>query len=234
MRVSKVQAATSRQRIVEKSAELFREKGFDGIGIADLMKASGMTQGGFYRHFSSKEDLAQEATSAAYRQLETDTAGKSIEAILTQYISTGHRDDLVGSCPTSALGGDAMRQAEPVKAVFATGVETWLCQFDQALQGVNESSPDARRRLSIDLAARAIGAIVLSRASAAKSELSDEILETCLSEGLAAVAAHRLGVPQPVWLDERWRSRSIDLPVAGRCDSCAGLASAPTDSCSSC
>lgn len=187
MRVTKEQAQASRRRIVEKAAELFRERGFEGIGVADLMKASGMTHGGFYRHFSSKDDLAREAAGAAYDQLERETEGRTVEALLTRYISAKHRDDLSQGCPTSALGGDAMRQAEPVKEVFAQGVETWIGMIGEAL-GADEDLKDVdRRALSIDLAARAVGAVILSRAAASYPALSDEILGSALESALAEI-----------------------------------------------
>lgn len=187
MRVTKEQARASRQRIVEKAAELFRVRGFEGIGVADLMKASGMTHGGFYRHFASKDDLVREASAAAYEQLERDTEGKTIEALLTRYISPDHRDDLASGCPTSALGGDAMRQAEPVKEVFAKGVDTWLGMIGAALEAEEHLDPEERRTLSIEVATRAVGAVILSRAAASDRVLSEEILSTALKTALSDV-----------------------------------------------
>ncbi|KMO39217.1 TetR/AcrR family transcriptional regulator [Methylobacterium aquaticum] len=188
MKVTKEQALASRRRIVERASELFRKRGFDGIGVADLMKASGMTHGGFYRHFASKDDLAREAAIFAYDRLERETEGKSIQSLLKRYISTVHRDDVAGGCPTSALGADAMRQAEPVRKVFAEGVETWLGMIGDALDGDRTLEPSHRRELAIDLAARAVGALILSRAAKAKPDLSDEILTTALRTSLNAAA----------------------------------------------
>jgi TetR/AcrR family transcriptional repressor of nem operon len=185
MRVSKEQAQASRQRIVQKAAALFRVRGFEGIGVADLMKASGMTHGGFYRHFTSKDDLVREASAAAYDQLERETQGKTIEALLTRYMSAEHRDDFANGCPTSALGSDAMRQPQPVQEVFARRVETWLRMIEDALEAEKHLNPSERRELSIDLAARAVGAVILSRASALQPVLSKEILASALKTSLA-------------------------------------------------
>lgn len=189
MRVSREQAQASRRRIVATSSALFRERGFEGIGIADLMKASGMTNGGFYRHFTSKDDLAKEAVNEAFQQLEAETMGKSIEAILTRYISPGHRDELGDSCPLSSWGSDVMRQADLVQGAFAQGVQVWLGMIDAALAADAKLAPQERRAKAMDLAARAVGAIVLSRTAAADPHLSDEILKTCLAAALSEVKA---------------------------------------------
>lgn len=184
MRVTKEKAQATRRRIVETAATLFRGCGFSGIGVADLMKASGLTHGGFYRHFTSKEDLQAAATGVAYDQLESDTAGKSIDELLTRYMSNWHRDGLAEGCPTSTLGVDAMRQPIHVQAVFAKGVATWLGMIEEAL-GIDAALDDAGRRAkAIDLASRAVGAIVLARAASSNPSLSDEILRTSLSRAL--------------------------------------------------
>jgi TetR/AcrR family transcriptional repressor of nem operon len=188
MRVTKEQAQATRRRIVETAAEQFRDRGFDGIGVADLMKASGLTHGGFYRHFSSKDDLMAEATALAYEQLERDTSNKPIEDLLGRYISDSHRDEISAGCPTSALGGGAMRQMEPVRSVFAQGVETWIEMIEKSLDDGNAAIDGDRRAQAIELATRAVGAIVLARAAAANGRLSDEILATSLSRALEDVA----------------------------------------------
>lgn len=185
MRVSREEAQASRRRIIDIAAQLFRECGFDGIGVADLMKASGMTHGGFYRHFASKGDLAAEATIAAYRRFEQDSEGKPVEALLSRYISKEHRDDLGAACPTSVFGVEAARQTEPVRKALVDGVRNWLDTIEGSF-GETGSSDDAdRRALSIQLAALAVGALVLSRAASADDALSEEILAAGLSKGLA-------------------------------------------------
>lgn len=184
MKVTKEQMQANRRRIVENAAALFRDRGFDGIGLADLMKASGLTHGGFYRHFASKDDLMAEAAKLAHETFEQENGGKPIEALLTRYISPDHRDELATACPTSALGVDAMRQASPVRTIFADGVQSMI----DTLAGAIEDRPGLadKRALAIDLAARAVGAIVLARAASADTALSDEILKTVLDSALAA------------------------------------------------
>src|SRR3982074_352699 len=99
MKVSREQAAKNRERILDVAAQLFRERGFDGVGVADLMKAAGLTHGGFYGHFASKEDLMGQACSRALagsldrwsRLAEGETKGR-LSAIATAYLSAAHRD----------------------------------------------------------------------------------------------------------------------------------------------
>ena len=187
MKVTREQAQATRRRIVETASEQFRDKGFDGIGVADLMKASGLTHGGFYRHFASKDDLVAEATAFAYDQLEEVTERSSIGDILRRFISVRHRDALAEGCPTCSLGGSAMRQTEPVRSVFADGVATWINMIGDALASRGDDSSEAeRRKQAVDLATRAVGAVVLARAAAANEKLSEEILATTLGLALAA------------------------------------------------
>src|SRR5438105_14332684 len=99
MKVSREQAAETRDRIVEKAAQLFRERGFDGIGVADLMKEAGLTHGGFYGHFSSKEDLVAEASGRAlmrslalFSKVAERGAADPLSAIATAHLNSRHRD----------------------------------------------------------------------------------------------------------------------------------------------
>ena len=117
MRVSREEAARNRERILDAAAQLFRERGFDGIGVADLMKAVGLTHGGFYGHFSSKEDLmAQACARALSRSLEVwskraDSAPDDpLLWIAGGYLSSKHRDNPGAGCVLAALGPDAAGQ----------------------------------------------------------------------------------------------------------------------------
>src|ERR1700740_2198683 len=113
MKVSREQVALNRERIVETAARLFREKGYDGIGVADLMKGAGLTHGGFYGHFASKEDLLAQACAQAMEpavgrwqaaaQEHPDTA---LEKIVHSYLSARHRDHPGRGCSVTALGAD--------------------------------------------------------------------------------------------------------------------------------
>src|SRR3954471_18405110 len=111
MKVSREQAARNREWIVETAAQRFRERGFEGIGVADLMKEAGLTHGGFYGHFSSKEDLIAEAAAHALTgslALFTEVAERApadlLPAIASAYLTTGHRDNPGEGCLLATLG----------------------------------------------------------------------------------------------------------------------------------
>src|SRR5256885_13386624 len=122
MKVSREQAAQHRERIVEAAAQRFRERGFEGIGVADLMKEAGLTHGGFYGHFSSKEDLIAEASDRALMRslaLFTKVAERepadALPAIASAYLTRKHRDNPGAGCVLAALGPDVFRQGPTVR-----------------------------------------------------------------------------------------------------------------------
>ncbi|WP_203933627.1 TetR/AcrR family transcriptional regulator [Virgisporangium ochraceum] len=162
-RVSQSQARENRKRIVETAARLFRERGAAGVSVADVMTEAGLTHGGFYKHFASKEALVAEAVGQAFAQQaeRLATAGETREAFLARYLSPGHRDSPGDGCPTAGFGVDLAHSGAdtPARAVFADGVEAYA------------------RLLGGDLAALStmVGAIVLARATAG-TDLSDRIL----------------------------------------------------------
>ncbi|MEA2814036.1 MAG: TetR/AcrR family transcriptional regulator, transcriptional repressor for nem operon, partial [Rhodospirillaceae bacterium] len=107
MRVSREKAAENRERIVDAAARLFRDKGFDGVGVDAIMKDAGLTHGGFYGHFASKEALAAEAVACAFgrsaaRQSDIDSLGE----LVSDYLSERHRADRANGCAVAALGAD--------------------------------------------------------------------------------------------------------------------------------
>src|SRR5258708_39191857 len=120
MKVSRDQAAENRSRIVDVAGRLFRARGFDGIGVADLMKAAGLTHGGFYGHFKSKDDLAAQACERALaRSAETwaaladGGAPAPLSTLVDHYLSGRHRDDTGRGCVYAALAADVARQDNP-------------------------------------------------------------------------------------------------------------------------
>lgn len=175
-RVSREQAQENRKRIVETASRLFRELGTH-VSVADLMKAAGLTHGGFYKQFPSKEALIDEATSHAFDELtqrhtaaldqhtgQLDTAQR---ALIDAYLSVEHRDNPADGCPVAALAGDMAREpgnpeAHRVYTEGVTGFADWLATEDQ----------DGITRLCTML-----GALLLARATK-DSPLSEEILTT--------------------------------------------------------
>ena len=173
MKVSKEQVRENRTRIVETASELFRERGYDGVGVAELMSAAGLTHGGFYKHFGSKADLMAEAMSCGFTRSAESTAGVDREKFIEYYLSRQHRDDMGKGCVMSALGTDTARQSESIKATFAAGLEHQL----EVLGTESGTRADL-----INTMARLVGAMVLSRACPDNSVLADEILDACRRE----------------------------------------------------
>jgi TetR/AcrR family transcriptional repressor of nem operon len=168
MRVSRIQAAENRQTVINVASRLFRERGFDGIGLKDLMEGAGLTQGAFYKQFESKEDLAAQASrralesaserwSAAIAENPDDPLG----AVIAFYLSAGHREENLDGCPVVALGSDAARQGAGVKAAFEEGIKAYLEVLGPLLPKTD--GEDSNRKAMVVLSTM-VGAMTLSRA----------------------------------------------------------------------
>jgi len=180
MKVSKAQAQANRAHIVATASQLFRERGYDGVGVADLMAAAGFTHGGFYKHFGSKADLMAEAAACGLAQSSGSTADLDGTAFIDRYLSREHRDARGSGCTLAALGADAARQSPAIKATFAEGIERMLAEaMARSGQTPDESDQHTVRAAKINAIAQAVGALMLSRACPDDSPLADEILETC-------------------------------------------------------
>ena len=131
MRVTREQAASNRERVLQVAGTLFREHGFDGIGVADIMKRAGLTHGGFYGQFTSKDDLAAETTArvlgkAGWQERLTGKANASFGDMVRAYLSPRHRDDPGTGCLFAALGSDAARQPRAVRRAATDGFRAGL------------------------------------------------------------------------------------------------------------
>src|SRR5213592_2833275 len=133
MRVSRTQASENCQTVINVASRLFRERGFDGIGLKDLMEGAGLTQGAFYKQFASKEVLAVEASKRALESAArrwSDAAEQNpddpLGAVIGFYLSGDHREEKMDGCPIVALGSDAARQGSDVKAAFEAGIKEYL------------------------------------------------------------------------------------------------------------
>lgn len=192
MKVTKAQAQANRARIVETAATLFRERGYDGVGVADLMAAAGFTHGGFYKHFGSKADLMAEAAACGFSESAAGSEGVDIAGFIKQYLSREHRDTPGTGCTMAALSVDAGRQPEQVKQAFADGIERLLTSMVSKQGATRATSAAAKREArarSIDAIAQLVGAVVLSRACPDDSPLADEILQACESGALSRLSA---------------------------------------------
>ncbi|WP_431110475.1 TetR/AcrR family transcriptional regulator [Variovorax paradoxus] len=179
MKVTKAQAQANRARIVETASALFRERGYDGVGIADLMAEAGFTHGGFYKHFGSKTDLMAEAATCGFAQTAAKAEGVGAKEFVDHYLSRAHRDTPGEGCTMAALCADAARQPQAVKTAFAAGLENMLATLGSRSADAEKGEPGGARAKRIEVIAQVIGAIVLSRACPDDSPLADEILEAC-------------------------------------------------------
>ncbi len=184
MKVSREQAAENRERIVQVAAKLFRERGFDGIGVADLMKAAGLTHGGFYGHFGSKEDLAAEASDRALKDtlqywssVVEKNPDEAFSTLVNRYLSEGHRDTPGKGCLVAALGSDLGRQARPVRRVVTEGIQAFIAQLMQLVPGKSKA---ARRRQALTDFAAMVGAVTIARA-VDDPALSKDVLDAVAS-----------------------------------------------------
>jgi TetR/AcrR family transcriptional repressor of nem operon len=181
MRKSREEAAQTRKRIVTAAAGEFRKNGIVATGLNDLMKAAGLTHGGFYKHFASKDQLVEEACAEAVEALieRVTAAGSGAGAT---YLSTSHRDNPADGCPIAAIGSELGRSDEKTRAVATDGflklVEIMAGQFGKI-------PPDEARRRALVAVSTMVGALTMAR-MVKDPELSEEILkeaEKSLTEG---------------------------------------------------
>lgn len=192
MRVSRVQAEKNRQTVIDVASRLFREHGFDGIGLKDLMESAGLTQGAFYKQFASKDDLAAQASrralesssrrwSAAAEANPQDPLG----AVVGFYLSTGHRAERMDGCPVVALGSDAARQGADVKASFEAGVREYLKMLGSWVGEPGGEEPSGK---AMAILSTMVGAVLLSRA-VNDEQLSKRFLQAATESVLTGSSA---------------------------------------------
>lgn len=193
MRYSKEHKQETHARIVRKASVRLREKGAHGIGVADLMKEAGLTHGGFYAHFDSREALVIEAFNYAmdrsterWRKLAEETPPeKRFRAIVESYLTTLHRDDPGHGCAITALGPDIARESARTRRAFAAKLDEMIEMMAEQLPGLPRSA--ARAQAIASLATMA-GALVLARV-AGTGEFSEEILDAGRKAALTEAAA---------------------------------------------
>lgn len=184
-RVSRAQTELNKIKITETAAKLFRERGFQGITLAEVMHASGLTHGGFYGHFKSKEALANEACAQAFEQSKTVWREKiaahsekpaAREAVIDHYLAQGQHDDL---CPVVAFAGEVARENEQsaVHDTFLRGLSMLIDTYMSTLENDGtEQGLKAQRQQALVEYSMMVGAVTLARASG-QAPLAEEILE---------------------------------------------------------
>jgi TetR/AcrR family transcriptional repressor of nem operon len=170
MKVSRKQAQENRDSVVSAASRLFRAKGFEGTGVAEVTRSAGLTHGGFYLQFpTGKEGLAVEALGHAFderRNIWRDIAiakpaEEAVRSIVESYLSSEHVNSPGDGCPVPALAADAARANAPVRAAFTEGVRDLLDVLSRRMPG---ASADARQTEAARAMAVLAGAVVLARA----------------------------------------------------------------------
>jgi len=184
MRHSKAEKARTHKRIVAIASKRFREKGLAGIGIAQLMKQAGLTVGGFYKHFNSRDDLVAEAVGSALgrwkRQADAAASGGppvTYELLVDEYLSEAHRNNPGTGCPVGALAGDIGRSGKRTRALVTAQIRDDIALLANLIRGANEADKGAARSKVILTYCALVGAIGVARA-VSDEQLSREILKT--------------------------------------------------------
>ena len=177
MRYPPEETAAKHRRILEEAGRLFRERGFAGVSVGEIMKATGLTHGPFYNHFASKEALMAEALADLSARTQDDfdriVAEQGIGAYLDLYLSRRHVDGAGAGCLMTALAADAAKEPA-TRGAFTAHVKGAIARLMRALPGKRRAEADARAEAIVALAAM-VGAVTLARA-VEDSALGDEIL----------------------------------------------------------
>lgn len=187
----------TREQIVETAARAFREEGVSGVGIGELMGRAGLTHGGFYAHFPSKDALVGAACSRAADQaweqmnelVASAPPGEELAAFIRGYVSRRHRDDPGSGCLMPSLGGEMPRHGPEVRAAFTAQIRRVLAN----LQSLLPDTPDREDR-AVALATGMAGAVMLARA-VDDPALSDRILKVCRAFWISEIAGGAPGTP---------------------------------------
>lgn len=185
------QKERTHETILESAARLLRAKGIAGARVADVMRGAGLTVGGFYAHFASKEALVDDAlrlTAVRLRErifagLDQKPEGDRAEVLLKRYLSTAHRDDREGGCPFPAVIGEVATTAPEHGEVLAEQVDAFASELEQLLPALSDLP---KRHLAIGLFALMYGGLGLARATRG-TDLSDEVIKACRAFGRFAL-----------------------------------------------
>jgi AcrR family transcriptional regulator len=183
-RYGKEHKEASRRRIIEAAGRRFKRDGIDGSGISALMADAGLTNGAFYAHFSSKEDLVATTVAEQLREQREgywQRPGAGVEQLVRGYLSVRHRDDLEHGCPSAALLDEIGRCSTSTKQAFTEGV---LGIADEIASRLAPDDPESARATTLSLFALLTGTLQLSRALADR-QLADEVLERGIQNALA-------------------------------------------------
>jgi TetR/AcrR family transcriptional regulator, transcriptional repressor for nem operon len=195
MRYEKGHKETTRQRIIETAAERFRKEGIANVGVANLMSEIGLTQGGFYNHFESKDELAREALAVGqgrmrgrWLKVSSETGQPNLEELLNGYLSTSHRDNVGSGCMLATLAIEAGRTEGPVRAQLTENIKEMVKLVGSVLP--ESLKPEQREATAMSVVSCLIGTMILAR-SVDDPAMSDRFLESgrCAALAMAEAAA---------------------------------------------
>ena len=168
MRKSKSESAETRKRIVSAASAEFRRNGVDGTGLADLMSAAGLTHGGFYKHFESKDQVVEEALAAASESMAEELkaalsrapGSRGFNAALAEYLSPEHRDAPADGCPLAAMASELVRSSDEVRERATAGFLNMVDALAARMEGL---SPAAAKKKAMFMVCAMIGAVTVAR-----------------------------------------------------------------------
>jgi len=210
--VSREQAAENRRAIVAAATQLFRGRGVEAVGLIELMKHAGFTQGGFYNHFESKAALVAEVLASAMAEgtaelamnarAPVDESTTALRRYISHYRSQAHRDDIDHGCPVAGFAGDAPRLGAGAQSHYAGGLDDQITILAGLIAESGSLAVTGERRTlreqAISLHCEMVGALVLSRSVAkATPALSNEILESVQRHALASTDERSTQPPNP-------------------------------------
>ena len=210
MRVSRIQAEENRQTVITVASRLFREHGFDGIGLKDLMEGAGLTQGAFYKQFASKDDLSAQAASRAleialnrWRAAAEDNPQDPLGEVVAFYLSMEHRAERRDGCPVAALGSDAARQGAELKGSFEAGIKE---QLELLGHWIGDTHRNEFSNRAMAILSTMVGAVVLARA-VNDADIAQGFLDTAADQVRAVAAAKGSGARRSSRGQRRGKSR---------------------------
>jgi TetR/AcrR family transcriptional regulator, transcriptional repressor for nem operon len=171
MRVSREQVTENRRTILEAASRLFRERGFEAVTVAEVMQAAGLTHGGFYGYFASKDALIAGALADVLSRRPEPPGDLAVFA--ADYLSATHRDNRAGGCPTAALAAETIRLPGGPRTEMTSGVRRQIERLSRIAPGKTEAQ---KRQAAIGSWAAMVGAMILARVSDDPA-LSGEILD---------------------------------------------------------
>src|ERR1700744_5571523 len=199
MRYEKGHKDATRQRIIDTASSQFRENGVAAVGIAGIMSGAGLTNGAFYSHFKSKEDLVESVLTSALRRREerlltSSETDEGLETVIREYLAPSHRDRPSGGCLTGALVAEVARHPKATREAFTEKVSTFI---ELITTQIREGSADERRRHAIAIYGMMVGTLQIARAVNDR-KLSDEILESGVSAALALAGEAKPGLGERI------------------------------------